>query len=214
MKKKKKIGRVKEGIIAIVVLIILGIIALVFAINQATKTSTNKSKLNNTISNNEEIISKNVQDVEYSREITDRYLEITGLGIVYEKSNKILNTSDIMNYLENTVCNTIPNTFEETKTVDLGNYYDKNHEKIHEKFGIEDKNQFITLINSLKEKNIDLSTWINLSVIKDSFELNSSKVDYAYFEFEVGYENGNKIVYGLYVKKDTSATIDKILEVK
>ena len=217
-KKKKKIKKIKELIAVISVLALFGIIVLIITIMQFSKAEVEPKVEEKTVKvADNEIMSKNVADVEYSRERTDRYLEFSGLGEIYEKSHRDLNTTNIMNYIEKTVCEVLPDFFEKVKNYDdseLEKYFDANKNSINEKFGITDKNVFINFINTLKNKNIDISTWADAIIVKGSFIAESDKENYSYFEFKVGYEKSNQITYGLYVLKDTSVSIDKILVIK
>ena len=174
-KKTKEVKRIKKLILVIIILAFIGIVALIVSISQLFKTKDGpKKEESKTIQNENEIISKNVIDVEYSRERTDRYLKLSGAGELFEKGGKVLNTSNILDYLEDVICDTLPSTYDNVKAYtdeELNTYFEKNKDKISKNFGIIEGTQFTNFIKSIKNKNIDITTWVNLKIKKDTSSL-------------------------------------------
>ena len=137
----------------------------------------------------------------------DNVLNISGFGIFFEKYSGHLKSSEIAKKLDEITTKLLPSMFDEIKDYDdkqLENYYNSNNLVIIKDYGISDFNEFSIFIRSLKEVNVDLSTWYRLDLIKDTFKDNSDKEGYASIEYEVSFKNDQKIKFLLYVAKNAS----------
>lgn len=192
---KIKKGNLKK---IIVLLIIFCIVILIFLINSVKE----KQKFHVT------------ELKPYTR--TDRYLKLSGFGIFFEQYNGYLKSSEISGVLEKIITNKLPKIYDDVKNYsenELESYYNENITTLKSDFGINDVTTFINFIEKIKKTNVDINTWNELDVIKESFIENSQKNNYSYAEFNVIYENNSIIKYSIFVKKVHNSEPVYILDV-
>ena len=165
-------------------------------------------------------IKKNTEPVEKGKPLidttTDGILNLSGFGIFFDKYEGNLKSSEIGNNLEKVTIKYIPEMFDEIKNFtneELKAYYSKNSLLLKIRYGKEDFATFSSFINSLKSKNIDLTTWDRLDILKESFKNTSDKDNYAYTEYEVTYQNKEKIKFSLYISKKPNITPTYIISI-
>lgn len=159
-------------IIAIIVVLIIGICFIVFKFNN----KQNKEKV----------------------------LTQSGFGTIYEKSSGKISSSEVSKFLKDNITNYLPNMYNTVKKYNnkqLEKYYDENYIGIKNNLGKNTYKEYLEFIQKLKSKNININKWNSVNIIKDSFEYNSNKENYAYLEYEVNYSDESIITFSLYIEK-------------
>jgi len=108
MRKKKNQSINIIFLVTTILFLIIILIVLIMLFNK--KDNNQKDIKTNVIVNDNEIMSKNVVGVESVNTRTDRYLVLGGIGEIHEKSNGIINTTELSSFLENAITKSIPNT--------------------------------------------------------------------------------------------------------
>lgn len=147
----------------------------------------------------------------------NKVLSLTGFGVIFEQYEGDLTTGGFAVKLEEITTKHLPETYDEVKNYDeakLKSYYIQNSSQIKSNFGITKFSQFSELIAKIKQTNIDIATWESLGIIKESLTNESDKSKYAYVEYEVTYENDQKIIYTAYLIKQKSNLPEYIIGVK
>ena len=93
------------------------------------------------------------------------------------------------------------NTVKKYNNKQLEKYYDENYIGIKNNLGKNTYKEYLEFIQKLKSKNININKWNSVNIIKDSFEYNSNKENYAYLEYEVNYSDESIITFSLYIEK-------------
>lgn len=134
----------------------------------------------------------------------DRYLQLSGFGVFFDKYKGELSSSDISSKLENITTKEIPELYDTVKEYDddeLKNYYNNNINNMKLLFGKSNYSEFLSFIELIKAQNIDLKTWERLDILKETFLSKCDKEGYSYVEYDVTYSNSGKIRFSLYISK-------------
>lgn len=195
MKKAKKI-------IIILLILFLAIIVgtLIYIYSNADKLEQNSSFV----------------DLDINGKTEKNQLLLSGVGVFSEKYTGSIETTEINHKLQDLTKQDIPNLYKKVKNYKdskLQKYYEKNSLDINDKFGIETADEFVEFIKDIKESNIDLKTWYKLSVKSNTFVEKSKKSGYSYIEYDVSYENEEKITFSLYIAERTNITPMYIIDI-
>lgn len=135
----------------------------------------------------------------------ENQLFVSGISIVNERYEGDLKASDVMLELKKIVTNRIPKTYDMirnyTTDSELEDFYNNNEASLKNMYGIQDFESFEVFAKKIINTNIDYYKYYKLNIIKDTFVTDSDKDGYSYFEYEVEYEDGTKIILGLYFSK-------------
>lgn len=148
---------------------------------------------------------------------TDRYLKLGGFGIFFEQYDGELTSSEISKKLEQMTTQTLPEVYAKVKDLNektRKDYFDNYSSEIESDFGIKEYNEFDNFIHKIEETGIDVEQWESLMVIKESFKNDSDVLDYAYVEYEVSYNNEQKITYSMYLSKVKTKKPNYIINIK
>lgn len=147
---------------------------------------------------------------------TDGILNLSGFGIFFDKYTGNLKSSDIGSALEKVTVEYLPNMYNEVKNYteqQLQEYYSQNNLALKIRYGKENYEQFSSFISNLKEKRKDLNNWDRLDILEDTFKNVSDKNDYSYVQYEVTFQDKDKIKFSLYVSKKSLVTPTYIIDV-
>lgn len=137
---------------------------------------------------------------------TDHYLNLIGFGVFFEKSNGKISSSTVSKFLNENVTKYLPAMYGKVKNLNekkLRKYFENNRNDIKDNLGITTFEDFSSFVQKLKDKKVNLSTGEKLEIIKDSFKIDSDKAEYSYVEYEVTYLNEKKILFSVYIEKDS-----------
>lgn len=129
-------------------------------------------------------------------------LLFSGMSVVTENYTGDFETREITDKIQELVKKDIPELYENIKKLDeeeLKKYYSENQTSIKNKFGIQSEEEFINFSNKISQTKIDLGAWHKVKINKGTFLSQSDKTNYAYMEFDIVYENEEKMSYSLYV---------------
>lgn len=136
-------------------------------------------------------------------------LLLSGISVFSEKYIGFFETSEITQRMQEFVKKDIPELYENIKDYDeqgLKKYYNENNLEIENKFGLLNEDEFMSFANMIKETEIDFSIWYKLKVDKESFIVQSENANYAYVEFEVIFEDEQKMRYFAYIANGSITT--------
>lgn len=129
-------------------------------------------------------------------------LLFSGMGVISENYGGEFKTSEITQKIQDFVKNDIPELYKNIKKMDenaLKKYYNDEQKVLKETFGIQSEDEFITFSNKISQTKIDLNSWQKVKVNRESFESKSDKTNYAYLEFDIVFENEEKMSFALYI---------------
>lgn len=136
-------------------------------------------------------------------------LLLSGISVFSEKYIGFFETSEITQRMQEFVKKDIPELYENIKDYDeqgLKKYYNENNLEIENKFGLLNEDEFMSFANMIKETEIDFSIWYKLKIDKESFIVQSENANYAYVEFEVIFEDEQKMRYFAYIANGSITT--------
>ena len=167
------------------------------------------------------ILIKVVYNSEMTKNIRGRtannQLLLSGIGVFSEKYTGFLETKNITNRVQNLTKQDIPELYDDIKYLNeskLKKYYAENLGDIQNIFGIQTTDEFMNFVTSLKAVKTNLDTWYKLNLKRDTFVNESEKKGYAYVEYDVIFENEEKLRFSLYVSKRESLTPTYIVGIK
>ena len=148
---------------------------------------------------------------------TDNVLNLSGFGVFFDKYSGEYKSSEIAYFLEEVHTEFLPQMCEELKDCngeEIANYYQTNRYTIKNHLGHSSESDFVEFVENLTEKNVDQTSWDNLSVLKETFVDESSKKGYAYAEYEVTYIDDSVIKFSLFIpiEKSTGNIVINIAE--
>ena len=129
-------------------------------------------------------------------------LSFSGMSVLSEKYNGDIESKEIMQKLQELVKEDIPELYENIKKMDekeLKKYYSDNQTSIKDKFGIQTEEEFINFSTKISKTKIKLNTWDKVKIKKESFVSQSDKTNYVYVEFDVIFENEEKMNFSMYL---------------
>lgn len=134
-------------------------------------------------------------------------LLLSGISVFSEKYIGSLETSEITKRMQEFVKKDIPELYENIKDYDeqgLKKYYNENNLEIKNKFGLLNEDEFMTFGNMIKDTDIDFNIWYKLKIDRESFIAQVENENYAYVEFEVIFEDEQKMRFFVYVANGES----------
>ena len=129
-------------------------------------------------------------------------LSFSGLSVFSENYIGDFESKEITAKLQELIKEDIPKLYENTRKLDdkeVKKYYNDNQTSIKNKFGIQTEEEFINFSNKISQTKIKLNSWDKVKVNQDSFISQSDKTNYAYMEFDVIYENEEKMSFSVYI---------------
>ncbi len=136
-------------------------------------------------------------------------LLFSGIGVFAEKYTGYMSRADISDRFKAMVTEELPQMYSNLKNKDdkeLSEYFKENGSILKDNYGFKDENDFISMIESLRNYKVNLNEYEKLSVDMDSFKDTSEKPSYSYVEYGVSYSNGNIIRFSTYISKKQSIT--------
>lgn len=132
--------------------------------------------------------------------------------LTYKNLTKIsfiegLTSSEVIEKLEDIITKYIPELYNTTKDFqkdELKSYYEQNQKFINKKLTISSENEFLELINNLKNLQTEVDLYEYCEYLEDESEINlgESKSTYALI-FDVYYRNGNSFKFCLNISKNS-----------
>lgn len=129
-------------------------------------------------------------------------LLLSGAVIFSEEYVGDIETTEIRQKIQELVKVDIPELYENIKKHDeneIKKYYKEKEVELKNKFGIQSEDEFVNFANKVKQSNIDLNSWREIKVNKESFIDRSEMANYAYVEFDVIFEKEQKMTFSLYI---------------
>ena len=132
-----------------------------------------------------------------------------GVGVFVEKYTGYIISSRKFTILtfKTMITEEWPEMIAELKNADdkkINEYYEKNKKELEENYGFKDVDSFINMINTLRDRDIDLSKYDKLDVNKETFGDTSDKPNYAVVQCKVMYPEDNSIKFKAYISKKKS----------
>lgn len=131
-------------------------------------------------------------------------LLFSGMGVISEKYEGDIETKEIIQKMQEIVKKDIPELYKDIKKFDekkLKKYYNNEIDTIKDKFGIQSEEEFIEFSNKINQTKINLNKWHKIKIDKESFMEKSDKTNYTYVEFDVIFENEEKLRFSLYISR-------------
>lgn len=129
-------------------------------------------------------------------------LSFSGLSVFSENYTGDFESKEITAKLQELVKEDIPKLYENIRKLDdkeVKKYYNDNQTSIKNKFGIQTEEEFINFSNKISQTKIKLNSWDKVKINKETFLSQSDKTNYAYMEFDIIYENEEKMSYSVYI---------------
>lgn len=140
----------------------------------------------------------------------------SGIGVFAEKYTGYMSRADISDRFKMMVTEELPQMYSDLKNKsenEISKYYKENKPKLKENYGFKDESDFISMLEILRNKNINLNEYEKLSVDMNSFKDTSEKPSYSYVEYDVSYSNGDSIKFSTYISKKQSIKPTFIIQI-
>lgn len=168
------------------------------------------------------IVNKSINKLENPDSIDGKTAEnqllLSGMGIFSEKYNGELKTKDITEKLNDITKLEFPKIYNEIKEFDnteLDTYYEQHKEELQNVFGKSSIEEFQEFSKNLQKiTDINLDSWYNLVINKETFKNVSDKQGYSYFEYRVNYENNKIINFSMYISREKNTVPTFIINIK
>lgn len=152
MKEKGKSNKSRKRIITILLIAIIAVVAVVIGIVIYSKIKTEESKIQNRKDYEETLSVVKDEFFEEGKIVPDNYNFYTRL---YDGTVKDEIVYERIYYLVKVAIPNINKTLGNMSEGDLRSYYKKNKERIEAGLGSENENEFVKIVKTIKEKNLN-----------------------------------------------------------
>ena len=140
----------------------------------------------------------------------DGILNLSGFGTFFDHYTGELKSSEIATGLKEITISKIPRIHKIIKGYnkeELETFFDNNGKSLKNMVGIDNKEDFVQFAQGLQKVKVDFNKWDRLDIITDTFVDVSTKEGYAYAEYEVKYQNDEKIKFSVYISRTATADV-------
>ena len=146
----------------------------------------------------------------------DNLLNLSGIGVFFDRHTGYIKSSDVGTKLTKITTEYIPdlmNVVKDYSNEELDKYYEQNKTEVEDNIGLETKEDFAAFIKALKAKEVDLTSYYKLEMLKDTYVDKSEKLNYSYVEYKVYYLDETVIRFSLQVSRKKSTTPTYVINV-